>query len=164
MRRGVWAGAAVVVLALAGCASPGDLIAEKVIEQGMSQNGTKVDIDADGDGGVTMEFEDGTEYQVGDHAKIPDDFPSELPLPDGQLLGVVNSDGGVMLQYKVAGRVPFDDLVAKLQAAGFEDGGSIDMEGLVSMNLVSDDWTITLGVAGDDDERTMTYGVYPSPE
>lgn len=164
MRRGVWAGAAVVALALAGCANPGEVLAEKVIEQGLSQDGTKVDIDADGDGGISMEFKDGTEYQAGDHAQVPDDFPSDMPLPDAQLLAVVKNDGGFLLQYQVSDRVAYDEVASKLDAAGFEETASIEMEGMTSKSLSSDAWNVSLGLLGEGDELTLSYGVYPASE
>lgn len=162
MRRGVWAGAAVVALALAGCANPGEVLAEKVIEQGLSQDGTKVDIDADG--GISMEFKDGTEYQAGDHAQVPDDFPSDMPLPDAQLLAVVKNDGGFLLQYQVSDRAAYDEVASKLDAAGFEETASIEMEGMTSKSLSSDAWNVSLGLLGEGDELTLSYGVYPASE
>src|SRR5690554_4129073 len=113
MRR-MWFGVIVVAgLTLSGCANPGELLAEKAaekavehaIEQG-SSDGTNVDIDADGDGGMTIEDEDGT-YQMGSHAQVPDDFPSELPLPDGDLMTAAATPGTWLLSYQNATRADF---------------------------------------------------------
>ena len=159
MRR-VWAGAAVVgVIALGGCANPAEMLAEKVIEQQLSSDGTKVDIDADGDGGMTIEDEDGT-YQMGAHAQVPGDFPSELPLPDGEPMSVAAMDGTWILNYQNATRADFDQLSEYFEGGDYERTNTIEMEGMVSYMYTGSEWTITLGMIGEEgDEAGLSYMV-----
>ena len=163
MRR-VWAAAAVVgVIALGGCANPGELLAEKaaekVIEQQLSSDGSKVDIDADGDGGMTIENEDGT-YKIGAHAEVPEDFPSELPRLDTDLATASVVDGTWMLQYVNATRVDFDRLSEYFENGDYERTSTIEMAGMLSYSYLGAEWSVMIGMLGEEgDELALTYSV-----
>lgn len=163
MRR-MWCGVIVVAgLALSGCADPGELLAEKaaekIIEQQLSDDDTSVDINADGEGGMTIEGEDGT-YKSGAHAEVPDDFPSELPLPDGELISSATIDGTWVLNYQNATRADFDKLSAFFEGGDFERTNTIEMEGMISYIYSGAQWSITLGMMGEEgDEAGLSYMV-----
>jgi hypothetical protein len=99
-----------LALALAGCANP--------IEQ-LIESGTGTQIDTDGDGGFTIETDDGT-VQVGGSAELPADFPSELPLPDGTLLSSVTAEGQWTLTYEDVSAEEVDELIGYFTDDGYE--------------------------------------------
>lgn len=117
--------AVAISMTFAGCGKKAsEIIAEKAIEAGASQNGEKVDVDIskgemtikgkdgeqkmniqkDGDGstvtvsgkdgfkmktddnGATMEMADGGKMTSGDAAKLPDNFPADVPMYEGMKL------------------------------------------------------------------------------
>lgn len=71
-----------VILSFSGCANIGTKIAEKAIEKAA---GGDVDLNLS-EGGVTVENEEGGQTQIGENAKLPDGWPSELAVyPDVKL-------------------------------------------------------------------------------
>ncbi|MCE5329037.1 hypothetical protein LLG07_01690 [bacterium] len=71
-----------VILSFSGCARTGTKIAEKAIEKAAGGN---VDLDLDKNG-VTVKDEEGGQTQIGENAKLPDGWPSELAVyPDVKL-------------------------------------------------------------------------------
>lgn len=81
------------LFALAGCASPGEKIAEKlaenIIEKAAEAEGEDVDVDIES-GEVTMQTDEGEELNIGS-SDLPDDFPNEIP---------INSDINIFSSYK----------------------------------------------------------------
>src|SRR5690554_4367684 len=95
LRFSVAAAAAVGAFLLASC-SPGDLIGsavEKGVEKGVeAATGSEIDIDEDG-GNITIQTDDG-EFSMGGGAELPEGFPDEVPLIDGEISGGMRvSDG-----------------------------------------------------------------------
>ena len=70
-------------------------ISEKIIE---NLTGNKVDIDVDKDGekgNITIKGEDGKEVTISSEGKeIPDNFPSDIYLIEGEVVSVITSTGG----------------------------------------------------------------------
>ena len=74
--------AILVLLSFSGCANIGAKIAEKAIEKAAGGN---VDLNLD-KGGVTVKDENGGQTQIGENAKLPDGWPSDLSVyPDVKL-------------------------------------------------------------------------------
>jgi len=91
------------VLALTGCGKVAEEATEKAIEAGLEADGQQAEVELDADGGrmrittedgemtvsgdddsFTMTSEEGGMSMVaGAAAKVPDDFPKDVPLPDG---------------------------------------------------------------------------------
>lgn len=64
----------------AGCADAAERVTERGLEAAIeSQGGGEVDLDLDDNGSVSVETEDGS-FSMG-QTEIPDDWPSEVPLP-----------------------------------------------------------------------------------
>ena len=171
MRR-MWCGVIVIAgLVLSGCANPGELLAEKAAEKAFehalesgSEDGTKVDIDADGEGGMTIKNEEGS-YEFGAHARVPDSFPSGLPLPDGNPVSVAEVEGAIQLSYTEQTLADFDRLADYFENNGYERSASMEMDGLVSKTYVNDSWQVMIGLMGSDaEDSSLTYGVYPQQE
>ncbi|MDR7251985.1 hypothetical protein J2X46_000961 [Nocardioides sp. BE266] len=125
MRRIGWrraAGAVVLVAAtglVGGCGgdSAGDKAGEKLAEQALEDAGEDVDVDIDGDE-VTIEGEDGT-VKVGS-GEVPDAFPDELSIVDGDVLSSVDTPDGAMVTVASDDAVAaFDQAVADLEANGW---------------------------------------------
>lgn len=104
--------AAVAALTLSGCVNPVDAVVDRVLE------GQGVDIDQNG-GTVTIEGQDGEKLVVGG-TEVPDDFPSELPLPDGKPQAAVSSSDGVSLSYEAVGEEQIAAMTEKIEALGYE--------------------------------------------
>ena len=71
---------AVSLLAAAGCGKAAEKVAEKATEEAIeNQTGGQVDLDVDGEGGVSIETEDGS---ISSSAKVPEGWPDDVPVPD----------------------------------------------------------------------------------
>jgi hypothetical protein len=131
MRRA--AGAAVLV-ALAGLVSAcggddaGEKAGEKIAEKALEDAGTAgADVDIDGDN-VTIESDEGT-VKVGT-GDVPESFPSDLSIPDGDITASVDSPQGAMLTIDVEDpAAAFDEAVADLEANGWTRVMVTDAEG-----------------------------------
>lgn len=116
------------LLLFGGCGEASDKIAEKAAEKAIeNQTGGDVDIDADGggvrvetpdgvfesdaEGNFSMESEDGT---VTAGAGLPEDWPEDLPLPDGvEVVYGSSSPEGATVTLTGTGSV--DDLMAEFE-------------------------------------------------
>jgi hypothetical protein len=119
------------------------------------------------DGGKSVEIKsnDGKDtFTVGDDAEVPDDFPSDVPLPEGGKVGVVADGETNGKQYFHVTYVlkpkdvesSFDDYKDALESAGFDLGDSANYSGdggvFGSIHATSADWDVTaIKVASDGD-------------
>lgn len=141
----------VLLLGLSGCANP----VEAPIEQ---QAGTHIDSSGDG---MTIESEDGT-VQVGTGTELPADFPAELPIPPGQLIGAVSGGGGWSLTYEGVERPEIDGLESAISGAGYEEVSRLDMSGVVQASYQGGQWILSLIWDGSEgSSKTLIYGVTP---
>ncbi|MGD9606143.1 MAG: hypothetical protein AB7V10_01565 [Leucobacter sp.] len=146
--------ALVISIGLTGCANPVEQITEKIIED---QTGTK--IDSDGDGGFTIESEDG-KVQVGAGVEKPSDFPSDVPYPNGVLNSSVQVDGGWSLTFEGVDAAEIDRIVGDLTAAGFEETYVGKQSNAFQGNYSADKWTVTLIWDGSDGSSyALVYAV-----
>ena len=124
-RRGV--GAVVLVAAtglVGGCGGDsagdkvGDNVGEEIAEQAIEDSGGEdVDIDID-DESVTIEGEEGT-VKVGT-GDVPDAFPDELTIAEGEIISSVDTPEGAMVSVTVDDALAaFDDAVADFEANGW---------------------------------------------
>ncbi|WP_294179422.1 hypothetical protein [uncultured Schumannella sp.] len=135
-------------LALSGCfANPLESITEGLVENGVEElieGQTGVDIDVNGSG-----------------VSLPDSWPSELPLPDGELLFSIAAGGTYSAQFEVSDDSAFLNLGAQLQSAGYELVSEADFGGLLSAGYENDTYFITLSyVPGEGDTGNgLQYGI-----
>jgi hypothetical protein len=116
-----------------------------------------------GPGGLeeAIEQETGGQVDLGG-AALPADWPAELPLPAGDLVSSISSDGTQVLTYRIADTSVGERLVADLQALGFTSTATSDMGGLVAHVLDRDGWVVTIGwVSGDEDGVVLNYSSGP---
>lgn len=129
-------------------------LSEKIIE---NATGNKVDIDVDKDGdkgSLTIKGDNGEEITISSEGKdIPDNFPSDIYLIDGEIVsvGTVNSTDGDIIT------------VVKSTDASLEDTGSkitkeMKAEGWKSeMNMTTADGGMQM-YSKDDNSVTVTLG------
>jgi hypothetical protein len=126
-----------LALTITGC----DLIARKATEGAISgATGGKVDVDGDK---VTIKGEDGTESTISNETKIPDGFPTEVPLrDDGSVKAAITSqvNNGTNYMLNIRFKVPQTELLewykTELEKGGWKiistvstgDGGMIGAE------------------------------------
>jgi hypothetical protein len=96
---------------------------------------------------------------------VPDDFPSEVPLVDGDVVFAVslpgdNNEKAWNVTINVSGADAFEGIKTQLTDAGFEYQGVSDGESGTSGVFRKDDLTVLVGVAaGDGDQWVANYTV-----
>jgi hypothetical protein len=126
------------VFGLTGCCPwLGEQAAEEAIEQ---STGGEVEIDDDGES-VSIDTEDGSmEIQGGDSAEVPSDFPSSMPVYDGDIVMSSSIETGDGTAYTI----------------GIETGDSVDdVASWYESELESNGWTISGQFSADDAGSTM---------
>lgn len=87
--------AASSALTLTACGSAGDEAVNKVLEK----NGVKVKSDGKDSGTVEITGKDGEKLTISGGKKLPEGFPSDVPLPDGAQIesgSAIEAEGGRM--------------------------------------------------------------------
>ena len=132
------------VSSLAGCGST----VESVVE-----DQTDVEIDAN-DEGVEITDGEGNSFQAGEDVEVPDAWPSDAPLYDGQLISAVAAGGGVSMVWMSSSSTEdtFNEYSAQLESAGFKvdsDGSVLNQEGAVRTSTFENDETVVIVVVTD---------------
>jgi len=97
----------------AACASASEVIAEKAIENAIGSEtdaDVNVDIGDDGDISVSVEGEDGSSFQVGGGAELPDELT--FPVPEGGKVNTTLSDSSYVAVALSYPSDRFDEIVA----------------------------------------------------
>lgn len=129
--------ALLAAVALTGCGFAAEQASEAIVEGG---TGADVEIDDDGES-VSIETEEGSvEISGGDSATIPDGFPSDVPLYDGDL---------VMSQ-----KFDTEDGVAYNIGIKTSDGAN-DVAEWYSDEFASEGWTVTTESTNDTGDMVM---------
>lgn len=132
-----------VGLALAGCGSAAENLTERAIEEA---GGGQVDVEMDEDGGsFSVQGEDGEgSYQVSGDGSMPDDWPEDIPLPDGQVMGSssFSDDNGEFLGLQLRVESSPEETIATveggLQDAGWEEQSRFEQDSGVTVQYVKD--------------------------
>ncbi len=157
--------AAVLGGTLVGCS--GEDVTEAVLENRIeAAAGGEVDLDVSEDG-IAIETEDGS-FTATSGAELPDDFPDELPTPEGALVNVgrVEVDGAVSftLTYEAAGDVAaetWEVYRAELEAAGFTVQFEATDGSGVTAQAVDDTWSVLF--SGSSTDGLTTFGLVVAP-
>lgn len=106
----------------------GEELGEQLAEQALEDAGTSgVDVDVDGED-VTIESDEGT-IKVGS-GDLPDGFPDDLSLVDGEIVSSVDTPQGSAVTVAVDDAdAAFDEAVADLEANGWERVQLTETEG-----------------------------------
>ncbi|RYB94513.1 hypothetical protein EUA93_09255 [Nocardioides oleivorans] len=160
------AAGAVVLVAVAGLVSAcggddasekaGQELGEKLAEQAMEDSGSEdVDVDVDGED-VTIESDDGT-ISVGS-GEIPESFPSDLTVPEGEVVSSVDTPDGSSVTLDVDDAVAaFDEAVADLEANGWTRDTTTETGETRLAVFSKDDGTAM--VMGDASTGQLTYTI-----
>lgn len=141
---------ALASLTLAGCANPID----EIIKQG-TENAIEGAIE-----GATENAD--IDINTGGGASVPTDWPSEVPLPDGEVQMSVKADGSFSLTM-LAEAAEVEATIERIKAAGFTDDGSIDVGEMRILSLKNDAWSVGITVTEDPSsgKTMMMYIVSP---
>lgn len=95
---------------------------------------------------------------------VPDDFPSDVPLADGEvLLGLSlpgkNGDTAWNVTIKVADDTAFDDISTQLTDAGFDSQKLESKDGRSSGAFTKDPYTVLVVVSLENGDWTANYTV-----
>lgn len=171
--RLIAAALAVPLVAVTGCGTDkladkaSEKAAEKILE---SAGGEDVDIDIDQDSGkATFRDADGSTFSIGG-GDLPEDWPEEVPLPDGFTLeGSFSGVDDGQANFTVSGTLsgdPTEHFGALVDA--FENDGwteqhrsTTDASGssMSSATYVNDTWTVTVLLTADDGDGDESIGV-----
>lgn len=130
-------------------------------------------IDTDGDGrddlsiqrdgdGVALEGDDGS-IRIGDH--LPDDFPSEVPLIDGEVVQgssyAADESRGWVVGIHHAGALPatVERVAAELTGAGFAEVNRFSAQDGAVLGVTRDSFTVQVTFAVEDDGTLVAYTV-----
>jgi hypothetical protein len=146
-------------LLLTGC---GDSIAEKVAE---SATGQDVDINSK-DGSVEVKGKDGTSLKAQTQKKVPDDFPSSVPLPDWDLQGstttTVEEMTAFTLTYNAPGDVTsaFEQVKSMYEAAGVKtELSTLTNDESAMFSGTSSTHRVSILVTEDGEKTSATFTV-----
>lgn len=151
----------IVVLAaivLSGCQNTAEKAAKTVIES--TTNG---DVD---DGSVTVNTNEGS-ITVGDNVNIPDNFPSDVYLIDGEIISSLTMDEGQTYQVQIDTPKSLSETVdlydKKLQDDGWNIASTYNTgDALSIMGAEKDDRMVSVSVNTSDGstEVTIYTGIY----
>lgn len=123
------------------------------------------DVDADG-GGINVESDDGS-FSAGATTELPDEWPSEIPEPDGLAINsasVIGSDTEQAIT--VSGSVDGDEFVdsygAALGSAGFDEESTFSSNGMINNVYTNGTWTVGIVYFADAADNQVTVSVYSS--
>ena len=166
--------AALFVAPLAGCRKAAEEATEAAVEQAIedaADGEVEVDVEGDEDGGsVTITGEDGEmTIQSGEGASVPDGFPDDVPLFDGQVTGstTVSTEEGTVIALTVMIDDTADDAAQwfedELASEGWEttfnmDNSSSDMR-TVSFVVKKGDRNLTITIVDDGESVVVSYSV-----
>ncbi len=165
--------------ATAGCGgsddvanSASDKIAEQLAEAGAG-DGADVNIDSD-NGQLDISSDDGS-MSFGDQTELPEDFPSDIPLPsDYELTSSMSMGGGNSDGWSISGTLTdassatFDDLVAGFTDAGWTKSSEATNDTgdgtTATAMLTSDSWQVVVSIqfGFGDMSDSFTYVVSPT--
>lgn len=143
----------IAVFTLTACANPieqmmqngAESALEKLIEQ---ESGANVDLNIDGEGGFSVQGEDGENFTSGSDAEVPDNWPG-LPLPEGKLIMVATKDDVISLSYTTT-EAALSKLLSDLERAGFSIDESSEMTGM-KIYVLTDAENRSVSVSGLSD-------------
>lgn len=205
MQRGT-AHRTLILLGLAGfaltftaCESASEEGLEQLVE---SQGGGDVELDLDGDGGISVQTEDGdmsvdedgnlvitdadgstvtgnvdaesgdvafeTEdgsFSSGSTTELPDEWPSDIPEPDGLAITTAtvigsDTDQAINISGTIDGEGFIESYASALTSAGFSEDSTFTSDGTINNVYSNDNWTVGIFYLGDQGENQLNISVY----
>lgn len=153
--------AAGFAFSLTACGNATESGIEKLVE---SQGGGDVDVDLDGDDGVSIQTEDGS-FSSGATTELPQEWPGDVPEPDGLAItsaAVIGS--GTEQAINVTGTVDGEGFVESygnaLQSAGLNEDSTFESDGTISNVYSNANLTVGVVYSGDQSENQVNISVY----
>lgn len=163
---------AIAAMQVTGCRKVAEEAAEQAVEQA-----TGVDVEQDGDSvTITSEDDEGGQVNIttGEGAEVPDEFPDDFPLYDGDVTGSssVASPDGSMVVVTVETKDDFDTVKDFFDKAFADEGWNVifqmsSSEGGsqgISYTLEKDERNATLTIDTTDGVTTITHTVMADTE
>lgn len=192
-------GLAGFALTFTACESAGEAGLEKLIE---SESGGDVDLDLNGDGGISVQTEDGGmsvdengnlvvtdadgsvvtgnidaetgdvsiqsedgSFSSGSTTELPDEWPSEIPEPDGLAITSATVIGSDTEQaFTVIGTVAGDGFVdsfgSALVDAGFNEDSTFTSDGTINNVYSNASWSVSVAYYGEQTDNQATISVF----
>lgn len=186
-------------LTFTACESAGEAGLEKLIE---SESGGDVDLDLNGDGGISVQTEDGGmsvdengnlvvtdadgsvvtgnidaetgdvsiqsedgSFSSGSTTELPDEWPSEIPEPDGLAITSATVIGSDTEQaFTVIGTVAGDGFVdsfgSALVDAGFNEDSTFTSDGTINNVYSNASWSVSVAYYGEQTDNQATISVF----
>jgi hypothetical protein len=156
-------GLLVAVIGVSGCQNLAEKAIEKATEKAIEgQTGNQVDIK---DGSVSIQGEDGSTANIGEGAEVPAEFPKDVPVYDGTVLGAFSSADSWTLNIETTDdpKKVIEFYVARLAKDGWVKESQADM-GTGGMYSAKKDGSRTVTVVaakGDsaNDKTSVTVSV-----
>ena len=163
---------AVMFIGLASCSSGkteeekardrAEKMAEGILK---SVTGKDVDIETTKDGESTnlkIKTEDGELNIGGNQKELPDDFPSDIYIVDGERsdIGIMGSEEGKMLTFKVTSDKDMEALKEEIKSNMEAWKNTMDMstpEGVMLNYEKEESGTVTMTVSKEDDKSIVAY-------
>ena len=118
------------------------------------------------DNSINVESDDGS-FSAGATTELPDEWPSEIPEPDGLAINsasVIGSDTEQAIT--VSGSVDSDEFVdsygARLGSAGFDEESTFSSNGTINNVYTNGTWTVGIVYFADAADNQVTVSVYSS--
>ncbi len=139
-----------LVLSLTGCfANPLDQITEGIVEGGVEQiieDQTGVDVDVDGTG-----------------ASLPDGWPTEIPVPAGNIVASAAVDGTFFVTLETGSFADAEAGYQNIVANGFTESSSFDL-GNNSKSFTADNGTLSIAyLLAENEDGTATVQMTVTP-
>ena len=122
--------------------------------------GNSVTVSGGGDT-MTIKGEDGdATVTTGSAAKWPSDKVGDLPELKGNVIAVIDTPDGLMIQLEGVKQSDFTAYVEKLKKAGYESAAEMEVEGTIMFMGVKGDKVVNAMFSADDSTGTavITYG------
>lgn len=146
---------AVLAVAVVGCQSIAEQATEAAVEQA-----TGVKIDKSGDE-VTIQGEDGSEVTASSGGELPDGFPADVPVYEGNIIASVKAPEGYSVTIEAASDVAtvFDWYKTELDSQGWEIKSEVKVQdgGALSAEKGTQQLQVTFGAdSGDATKSTIS--------
>lgn len=153
LRVALGAVSALVLLgAVSGCANPIESAvqeaAEGVLEESMSGGNGDSEVD----------------LGISGSASLPEGWPSEIPVPNGDPVSAIKTDKGFSVNFRVD-LAESERIVSQFPGSGFTEETVTDMGEMKAYSFAGSAWRVQLGVILDEDDESNTilgYVVVPA--
>lgn len=141
--------AALVTVGLSGCfqnpiEAAIEQAAEEGVERALEDSGVDVDLGLDGD------------------VSLPDGWPSNLPVPEGNIISASTVDGAMAVIIEVGSPETGLAGIDAIAAAGYTVTFEQDIEGMRTVAFSSADYEVVYGVLTDGEATTVTITAIPA--